>query len=94
MRSLHRLCLSPLAVFLAPFGVPLQVHRAGTLHVAVLRVFLPLVQALDMLTPLGRGQALLVTGMQQSGKTSLVLDAVLGQYRSGVRCIYAAIGQR
>lgn len=47
-----------------------------------------------MLTPLGRGQALLVTGMRQSGKTSLVLDAILGQYRSGVRCIYAAIGQR
>ncbi|CAL8468619.1 g8159 [Coccomyxa elongata] len=51
------------------------------------------VKALDMLTPLGRGQALLVTGMRQSGKTSLVLDAILGQYRSGVRCIYAAIGQ-
>ena len=51
-------------------------------------------QALDMLTPVGRGQALLVNGMRQSGKTSLVLDAILGQYRSGVRCIYAAIGQR
>ena len=51
-------------------------------------------QALDVLTPLGRGQALLVTGVRQTGKTSLVLDAILGQYRSGVRCIYAAIGQR
>ncbi len=51
-------------------------------------------QALDVLTPLGRGQALLVTGLRQTGKTSLVLDAILGQYRSGVRCIYAAIGQR
>lgn len=52
------------------------------------------VQALDILTPLGRGQALLVTGMRGAGKTSLVLDAILGQYKSGVRCIYAAIGQR
>ena len=52
------------------------------------------VQALDALTPLGRGQTLLVTGEPRSGKSALVLDAILGQYRSGVRCIYAAIGQR
>ena len=51
-------------------------------------------QALDALTPLGRGQALLVTGEQQSGKSSVVLDGILGQSGSGVRCIYAAIGQR
>ncbi|KAK9915373.1 hypothetical protein WJX75_008150 [Coccomyxa subellipsoidea] len=51
------------------------------------------VKALDVLTPLGRGQALLVTGVRHTGKTALVLDAILGQYRSGVRCIYAAIGQ-
>lgn len=51
-------------------------------------------QALDALTPLGRGQALLVTGEQHSGKSSVVLDAILGQSGSGVRCVYAAIGQR
>ena len=52
------------------------------------------VQALDALTPLGRGQALLVTGEQSSGKSSVALDAILGQHSSGVRCIYAAVGQR
>ena len=51
-------------------------------------------QALDVLTPLGRGQALLVTGDQHSGKSAAVLDAILGQHGSGVRCIYAAVGQR
>jgi len=60
----------------------------------VLSVTGSFIQALDALTPLGRGQALLVTGEQHSGKSSAVLDAILGQYGSGVRCIYAAIGQR
>jgi F-type H+-transporting ATPase subunit alpha len=51
-------------------------------------------QALDVLTPLGRGQTLLITGARQSGKTCTVLDAILGQSKSGVRCIYAAVGLR
>ena len=52
------------------------------------------VQAMDALTPLGRGQAQLVTGARGAGKTALVLDAVLAQARSGVRCIFAAVGHR
>ena len=48
---------------------------------------------MDALTPLGRGQALLVTGAAGSGKTSLVLDALLGQRGTAVRCVYAAVGQ-
>ena len=51
-------------------------------------------QALDCLTPLGRGQTLLVAGEAGAGKSALVLDAILGQFRSGVRCVYAAIGVR
>ncbi len=42
-------------------------------------------QAVDALTPLGRGQALLVTGGRRA--------AVLAQARSDVRCVYAAVGQ-
>ncbi len=49
-------------------------------------------QALDILTPLGRGQALQVSGPSGSGKSSLLLDVVRGQRGSGVRCIYAAVG--
>lgn len=51
-------------------------------------------QAVDVLTPVGRGQALLVVGMPGSGKSSLVLDAILGQRTQGVQCIYASVGQR
>lgn len=50
------------------------------------------VKALDVLTPLGRGQALQVSGPQGSGKTQLCIDAVLGQRGVGVRCVYAAVG--
>ena len=55
------------------------------------------VQALDTLTPLGRGQALLLTGPPGSGKSSLAVDAVLGQAQpcgQPVRCVYAAVGCR
>ena len=38
-------------------------------------------QALDILTPLGRGQAQLVTGLPGAGKTLTCLDAILGQVR-------------
>ena len=51
-------------------------------------------QAVDALTPLGRGQALMVNGPQRSGKTSLGLDCILAQRLQGVRCVYAAINQR
>lgn len=50
------------------------------------------VKALDILTPLGRGQALQVVGPQGAGKTQLCVDAVAGQRGSGVRCVYAAVG--
>jgi F-type H+-transporting ATPase subunit alpha len=42
------------------------------------------------LTPLGRGMNFLVIGPHGSGKTSLGVDAVLGQSDTGVKCIYAS----
>ena len=50
------------------------------------------VKAIDIITPLGRGQALQVSGVQGSGKTQLCIQAVMGQKGSGVKCVYAAIG--
>jgi F-type H+-transporting ATPase subunit alpha len=50
------------------------------------------VKSLDILTPLGRGQALQVSGPKGSGKTQLCLDVILGQQGAGVRCFYAAVG--
>ena len=49
---------------------------------------------MDALTPLGRGQAQLVTGPEGAGKTTMMMDAVLGQSKSGVMCVYAAVGHR
>lgn len=57
-------------------------------------------QALDTLTPLGRGQAQLLLGPAASGKTSLAVDAIIGQHalqrpgQSPVRCVYASVGHR
>ncbi|KAK9865780.1 hypothetical protein WJX84_004451 [Apatococcus fuscideae] len=51
------------------------------------------IKAVDALTPLGRGQALMVNGPRRSGKTSLGLDCILAQRLQGVRCVYAAINK-
>lgn len=48
------------------------------------------VRALDALTPLGRGASFLVIGPDGSGKTTLAVDAMLGQVGSGVHCVYAS----
>jgi F-type H+-transporting ATPase subunit alpha len=48
------------------------------------------VKALDTLTPLGRGASLLVIGPHNSGKTTLAVDAILGQRASGVKCVVAS----
>lgn len=50
------------------------------------------VKAIDIITPLGKGQALQVSGLQGSGKTPLCVQALMGQKDTGVRCVYAAVG--
>lgn len=50
------------------------------------------VKAIDIVTPLGKGQALQVSGVQGSGKTPLCVQVVMGQKGTGVRCVYAAVG--
>jgi F-type H+-transporting ATPase subunit alpha len=49
---------------------------------------------IDTLFPIGRGQRELILGDRQTGKTTLVVDAILNQKHSDVRCIYVAIGQK
>ena len=48
----------------------------------------------DALIPIGRGQRELIVGDRQTGKTTLAVDAILGQRGSGVECVYVAIGQK
>lgn len=42
------------------------------------------------MTPLGRGASLLVIGPHNSGKTTLAIDAILGQRSSGVKCVMSS----
>jgi F0F1-type ATP synthase alpha subunit len=49
------------------------------------------VKGLDTLTPLGRGASLLVIGPNNSGKTTLALDAIQGcQLGGNMRCVLAS----
>ncbi len=61
-----------------PVGVPLQTG----------------ITAIDALVPIGRGQRELIIGDRGTGKTSIAVDAIIGQKDTGVLCVYVAIGQK
>jgi F-type H+-transporting ATPase subunit alpha len=48
----------------------------------------------DAMIPIGRGQRELIIGDRSTGKTTIAIDAIINQARSGVLCVYVAIGQR
>lgn len=52
------------------------------------------IKAVDSMIPIGRGQRELIIGDRQTGKTALVIDAILNQKGQNVICIYVAIGQK
>jgi F-type H+-transporting ATPase subunit alpha len=52
------------------------------------------IKAIDSMIPIGRGQRELIIGDRQTGKTAIVLDTIINQKDSGVKCIYVAIGQK
>ena len=59
-------------------------------------------KSIDSLVPIGRGQRELIIGDRQTGKTAIVIDAILNQKKNNesknkkdhVYCIYVAIGQK
>ncbi|MFC5069819.1 F0F1 ATP synthase subunit alpha [Flaviflagellibacter deserti] len=59
-------------------------------------------KAIDALIPVGRGQRELVIGDRQTGKTAVILDAILNQKpinqgtdeKAKLYCVYVAIGQK
>jgi F-type H+-transporting ATPase subunit alpha len=61
---------------------------------AVCEPFKTGILAIDALVPIGRGQRELVIGDRQTGKTSIVVDALLHQRDQGVVCVYVAVGQK
>jgi len=60
------------------------------------------IKAIDSLVPIGRGQRELIIGDRQTGKTAIVLDAIINQKEINkskdesqkLYCIYVAIGQK
>lgn len=52
------------------------------------------IKAIDGMVPIGRGQRELIIGDRQTGKTAVVLDAIINQKGQDMICIYVAIGQK
>ena len=52
------------------------------------------IKAIDSMIPIGRGQRELIIGDRQTGKTALIVDAIINQKGGDVFCIYVAIGQK
>ncbi|MEX2140472.1 MAG: F0F1 ATP synthase subunit alpha [Pirellulales bacterium] len=52
------------------------------------------IKAIDAMTPIGRGQRELIIGDRKTGKTAIVIDTIINQKNSGVKCFYVAIGQK
>ena len=57
------------------------------------------IKAIDAMTPIGRGQRELIIGDRQTGKSAIVIDAIINQRElwgtdKQVKCIYVAVGQK
>jgi len=52
------------------------------------------IKAIDSMIPVGRGQRELIIGDRQTGKTTIAIDTIINQKKTGVLCIYVAIGQK
>ena len=60
------------------------------------------IKAIDALVPIGRGQRELIIGDRQTGKTAIIIDAIINQgtahknndEKQKLYCIYVAIGQK
>jgi F-type H+-transporting ATPase subunit alpha len=50
--------------------------------------------AIDSMIPIGKGQRQLIIGDRQTGKTAIVVDAIINQRDKDVICVYVAIGQK
>ncbi len=52
------------------------------------------IKAIDAMIPIGRGQRELIIGDRQTGKTTIAVDTIINNRKSGVISVYVAIGQR
>lgn len=49
---------------------------------------------IDSLIPIGKGQRELIVGDRGTGKSSIILDTIIGQKNQNVVCIYVSIGNK
>jgi F-type H+/Na+-transporting ATPase subunit alpha len=52
------------------------------------------IKAIDSMIPIGRGQRELIIGDRKTGKSAIVIDAIINQADQDVKCIYVAVGQK
>ncbi len=52
------------------------------------------IKAIDCMIPIGRGQRQLIIGDRSTGKSAIVIDAIINQKGGDLICIYVAIGQK
>ena len=52
------------------------------------------IKAIDCMIPIGRGQRQLIIGDRSTGKSAIVIDAIINQKGGDLTCIYVAIGQK
>ncbi|WP_373435149.1 MSC_0619 family F1-like ATPase alpha subunit [Metamycoplasma equirhinis] len=52
------------------------------------------ITVIDLLIPIGKGQRELIIGDRQTGKTHIAINAIINAAKSGVKCVYVAIGQK
>lgn len=59
----------------------------------VKRELLTGITGIDLIYPIGKGQRQLIIGDKKTGKTQIVLDAMVNQKDKNVLCIYVALGK-
>src|SRR5436189_659646 len=52
------------------------------------------IKAIDSMIPIGRGQRELIIGDRQTGKTTIAIDTIINNRKTGVISVYVATGQR
>ncbi len=63
-------------------------------RVRIKKPFLTGIMAVDLLTPLGRGQRELILGDPTTGKSTISLQTIVTQAKLGTVCIYTLVGKR
>ena len=52
------------------------------------------IKAIDSMIPIGRGQRELIIGDRSTGKSAIIIDAIINQRGGDLTCVYVAIGQK